>query len=352
VTGTLNRCRTASQTEYDIKGIQGKSLSLSQDDYPINALHIWAENDPVNEHNLKILQELAKPLSVDQYPLEVTKQDIDKFLTKRHSETGGLDFEILIKEGTRVMLTTNIDINGQMRTTTRIHIDQITNKPVKFDDERADRITIDKSAHSYAAMNNVKPIVPVSVEIKIWPGKPSSAEIQRIQFAFTLACTVHKVQGLTLENIVVSFDLFKQRSFSYDQAYAALSRATSLSGLHILGNIQSKHIRAEIKVENGAESAKIVTNVQKFQDCALHQWMFVNVLKPRFKTSTNIPLTKGTVQKRLDICYYFGTFYTILNFYFLTVVPSATQHTKFLTTFISEQILEYTKNTRETHPLI
>ena len=42
---------------------------------------------------------------------------------------------------------------------------------------------------------------------------------------------------------------------------------------------------------------------------------------------------KGTVAKRLDICYYFGTFYTILNFYFRIVVPSATQHTKFLTSF-------------------
>ena len=30
---------------------------------------------------------------------------------------------------------------------------------------------------------------------------------------------------------------------------------------------------------------------------------------------------KGTVQKRLDICYYFGTFYTILNFYLLTHLP-------------------------------
>ena len=43
---------------------------------------------------------------------------------------------------------------------------------------------------------------------------------------------------------------------------------------------------------------------------------------------------KGTVPKRLDICYDFGTFNTILNFYFLIVVPSATQHTKFLTSFI------------------
>ena len=195
--------------------------------------------------------------SVDQYPIEVTKQDIDKFLTKGHSETGGLDFEILMKEGARVMLTTNIDItdrliNDEMGTAIKIHVDQSTNKPDKvydkFDDERAGRITIDKSADLYATMNNVVPIV--LVKIKIRPGKPSSPEIQRIQFPLTLAwaCTVHKVQGLTLENIVVSFDLFQQRSFNYGQAYVALSRATSLSGLHILGNIQSKHIRADPRV--------------------------------------------------------------------------------------------------------
>lgn len=32
------------------------------------------------------------------------------------------------------------------------------------------------------------------------------------------------------------------------------------------------YYNTEIKVENGVESAKIVTNVQTFQDCALHQW--------------------------------------------------------------------------------
>ena len=43
---------------------------------------------------------------------------------------------------------------------------------------------------------------------------------------------------------------------------------------------------------------------------------------------------KGTVPKRLDICYNFGTFSNILNSYFLIVVTSATQHTKFLTSFV------------------
>ena len=45
---------------------------------------------------------------------------------------------------------------------------------------------------------------------------------------------------------------------------------------------------------------------------------------------------KGTVPKRLDICYGFGTFSYILNFYFLIVVTSATQHKKFLTSFMWE----------------
>ena len=32
------------------------------------------------------------------------------------------------------------------------------------------------------------------------------------------------------------------------------------------------YYKKERKVENGVESAKIVTNVQTFRDCALHQW--------------------------------------------------------------------------------
>lgn len=39
-TELLNRCRTASQTEEDIKCIQDKSVCLSQDDYLTNALSI------------------------------------------------------------------------------------------------------------------------------------------------------------------------------------------------------------------------------------------------------------------------------------------------------------------------
>ena len=59
---------------------------------------------------------------------------------------------------------------------------------------------------------------------------------------------IHKVQGLTLENIVISFNLIKQRAFNYGQIYVALSRSTSLQGVHILGQIESKHVKANPKV--------------------------------------------------------------------------------------------------------
>ena len=126
------------------------------------------------------------------------------------------------------MLTTNIDIadrliNGQMGRTVRIAVSCNTNKPtavyVKFDDDKAGNIVIDKSTDSYAKQNRVVPIVPVLAKIKVRKGKGSSPEIQRTQFHLTLAwaCTVHEVQGLTLENTVVSFQLFRQRSFNYGQ---------------------------------------------------------------------------------------------------------------------------------------
>ena len=60
-TDLLNRIRTASQSQDDIKCLQSKSVS-SGDNYPTNALHIWAENKPVDEHNTKHLQNLSAPL--------------------------------------------------------------------------------------------------------------------------------------------------------------------------------------------------------------------------------------------------------------------------------------------------
>ena len=260
----LNRLRVAQHTEADIRTIQSRAVDVNdKNNYPLNELHVWAENKPVIDYNNERLQEILTPLhvlqAVDQYPKNVSRHEIERVLSKGRSYTGGLDLEVSIKQGARVMLTNNVDIsdrliNGQLGTVARILVNEVTQKPtivyIKFDDEDAGNLVINKSADIFAIENKVVPIKPILAKIKLNPGKRSSPEIDRLQFPLALAwaCTVHKVQGLTLNKIVISFELFKQRSFNYGQAYVALSRATSLQGLYVLGKLEHKHIKADPRV--------------------------------------------------------------------------------------------------------
>ena len=78
-------------------------------------------------------------------------------------------------------------------------------------------------------------------------GKRGS-EITRLQFPLTLAwaTTMHKVQGLTFDQIVVDM---KGSRFNCGQAYVAFSRVKKLEGLHIV-NFNEKAIKASQDVKN------------------------------------------------------------------------------------------------------
>jgi hypothetical protein len=151
-TQLLNRVRTASHTDDDIKCIPSRAILVTagDEDYLSDALHILAENAPIDEYNIARLEQIQSPQyklkALYQVPPHVRKQDIQRVLSKGRSETGGLDTEIVIKENARVMLTTNVHIthqliNGQLGTVMKVNVDNVSNKPstifVKFDDSNA-----------------------------------------------------------------------------------------------------------------------------------------------------------------------------------------------------------------------
>ena len=163
-----------------------------------------------------------------------------------------------------MMLTTNLNIedrliNGQMGIVSKIKHNDTSWKPqviyIKFDDESAGLETIRKSRDLYAMENHALPIVPVVAKIKVKTSHPSSFKIQGNQYSLAMAwaCTIPKDQGLTLSAVVFSFELYKQKQFNYGQVYVALSRVKSLEQLHIIGEIDPKHIKADPRVNKEYE---------------------------------------------------------------------------------------------------
>ena len=124
---------------------------------------------------------------------------------------------------------------------------------------------IGKSNDKFITENKVVPSTPILVKIKINKNKLSSPEIQRVQFPLSLAwaSSVHKVSGLTLKKVVISFQLFKQKSFNYGQIYVALSRATSLEGISVPGKLEAKDIKADPRVHREYERLRGNSTMKK-----------------------------------------------------------------------------------------
>ena len=104
---------------------------------------------------------------------------------------------------------------------------------LKFDDTRAGVKAM--NADIFGKQNSWMPTEKTKVDIKIKLNKSSSPIFKTIQYPLMLAWgyTVHKVQGLNLDKIVVSLDLLRKRNFTYGQIYVALNRVTSFNGLYI-----------------------------------------------------------------------------------------------------------------------
>ncbi|CAJ1085629.1 uncharacterized protein LOC117832690 isoform X2 [Xyrichtys novacula] len=205
---------------------------------PSDVLHIFATNKQVAAHNSATLS---------QHHSDITTIDADDF--KKDPQTGHMKRQgapchgsrndlpdtLDVAVGARVMLIRNIDVsqglvNGSFATIGRLISSEnngsalVTMLGLTMDDETAGR--------SYRTRGDNLVYIERSEEALKQRG------VVRRQFPVKLAfaCTIHKVQGMTRKSAVVSL----KHIFEPGMAYVAISRVTSLSGLHMLDLDDSK----------------------------------------------------------------------------------------------------------------
>ena len=254
----LCRVRTASCTEQDIAVLESRVVEPDSADYPNEVLHVYKVNVDVDQRNEFMLSKLDP--GITRYHIKAKDaitgqtQHIDlATLSNKRTDTGGLHGVLNIACGAKVMLTTNVDVSDGLVNGARgkiVHIvtnsnNDVTTVLVKFDNEQVG-VKVCQSSQYRASYPNVVPLKKVEV-VFLARGKRGS-EITRVQFPLTLswATTIHKVQGLTLDAIVVDM---KGTHFNAGQIYVALSRVRALTGLHIV-NFNEKAIKSSVLVDS------------------------------------------------------------------------------------------------------
>ncbi|XP_030849505.1 uncharacterized protein LOC105444942 [Strongylocentrotus purpuratus] len=243
----LNRIREGVHTEDDVANLQQCCIS-SEDKIDLSdALHVYSTNakvDAYNEDKLAHLKgRIRKCVAIDRKPNTLKGHEMNK----DSRFTGGLPAVLELKIGARVMLIRNIDVNdglvnGALGTIVSFNeFNPSVTSPkevlVQFDNPRVGAMAGEKTSMNKAQHPTAVPIGVIEAKFSISARNPG-LEIKRQQFPLRLswATTIHKVQGLTVKDIVVSME----GKFNDGQCYVALSRVPKMSGLHLLQLTPSK----------------------------------------------------------------------------------------------------------------
>ena len=210
----LCRVRTNSCTTDDIRTLKSREIPVDAADYPTQALHVYRINADVDTRNALMLNSLAPQSAqytikaIDSVAGETSHISLSS-LSEKRSETGGLHGTLKLAIGARVMLTANVDVSDGLVNGARgevVHVvtnnNNVTSVLVIFDNNRVGLKSIQTSPQRARFPN----AVPLNKHEVVFFAKGNrGSEIKRLQFPLTLAwaTTIHKVQGLTLDEIVV-----------------------------------------------------------------------------------------------------------------------------------------------------
>uniref|UniRef100_A0A9J7Z8N9 ATP-dependent DNA helicase n=1 Tax=Cyprinus carpio carpio TaxID=630221 RepID=A0A9J7Z8N9_CYPCA len=232
----LNRLRVKQKTEAlreDDRALLFQAVKQPED-CPRDALHIFATNKEVDKYNTETVQALfADIITIDAEDYRKDpKTGRMKILNK--PATGKKD-DLLdtmqVAVGVRVMVTRNLDVedgivNGCFGTIANI-------------------VTKTKDGIATVQMLGLQLDNPNAESLR------KGAVRRQFPIKLAYACTAHKVQGMTMHSAVVSL----KKIFEPGMAYVALSRTTSLQGLHIT-DFDDKKIYADPEITASLQSMR------------------------------------------------------------------------------------------------
>ena len=241
----LNKLRTKERDEV----LSDEDLSILRScetgEHCEDAIHIYSYNKDVFAWNKEMLhKKCSDVLCIEAEDTEVNSRNKNKICKKprKSSYQTSLLSHLWIACDARVMLIKNVDVSKGMTNGCMGHVAEImrpneNSKPtcikVKFDNDNIGTQTIEMFQESMGE------------------------KFSRKQFPLKLAyaCTVHKVQGMTMDKAVVNL----KNIFLSGQAYVSLSRVTSLSGL-VIENFDPKHIHCDPAIK------ECLSNMNSFLD--------------------------------------------------------------------------------------
>lgn len=202
---------------------------------PDDVLHVYSTNNEVNEYNLKMLRhkcEDFKEIIARDYQKDKTTGKLCLRDKTVQSKNESLSSSLLFAVNARVMLTRNCDVkdglvNGVMGYISHFVYEDGNKTNVSAVAVIFDSRNVGKTSGKRTKNGNLVLIERAQEEFVV----RKSTTCVRHQFPLKLswACTAHKVQGMTVDKVVVNLD----KTFAPGQAYVALTRVTSKDGLFI-----------------------------------------------------------------------------------------------------------------------
>ncbi|CAG9799251.1 unnamed protein product [Chironomus riparius] len=250
----LNRLAVGRTTQEDNQLFE--SRCFNENTLPTVArtrLRLIAFNEGVDTYNMQRAQELIRANA-----LHFTYKAVDKFIgtykdeqkrRARHliksmkpNDTQGLIYELQLVIGLRYMISTNIDVcdglfNGACGILRFVELQnrKINAIYIEFDDVKTGAKARSTRHNVMQANAQIQPTwTPITVTNRCFnTTEGGKVQVSREQYPILMAeaITIHKSQGRSEE--IVTVDV--RKGMNRQKYYVAFSRATSLNGLHIIG---------------------------------------------------------------------------------------------------------------------